>query len=145
MTEPMSAKVKWIDGVKFLSESGTGHTVLIEGPESEGGEGLGVRPMELILMGLGGCTSFDILMMLKKSRQAVTDCTAEIHATRAADIPSVFNSIHVHFTISGNELKDSHVKRAVELSAEKYCSASIMLSRGGVEISHDYEIIEAMA
>ena len=144
MTEPMSAKVKWIDGVKFLSESGTGHTVLIEGPESEGGEGLGVRPMELILMGLGSCTSFDILMMLKKSRQAVTDCTAEIHATRAADIPSVFTSIHVHFTISGNELKDSHVKRAVELSAGKYCSASIMLSRGGVEISHDYEIIEAM-
>ena len=94
-------------------------------------------------MGLGGCTSFDILMMLKKSRQAVTDCTAEIHATRAADIPSVFTSIHVHFTISGNELKDSHVKRAVELSAGKYCSASIMLSRGG-EISHDYEIIEAM-
>ena len=145
MTEPMTAKVKWVDGVKFLSESGTGHAVLIEGPESEGGEGLGVRPMELLLMGLGGCTSFDILMMLKKSRQAVTDCVAEIRATRADDIPSVFTSIHVHFTISGKGLKDSRVKRAVELSSEKYCSASIMLSRGGVEISHDYEIIEAIA
>lgn len=142
MTDPMKARVKWVDGVKFLSESGSGHTVLIEGPESEGGEGLGIRPMELILMGLAGCTSFDILSMLKKSRQAVTDCVADIRAARADEIPSVFTSIHVHFKISGEKLKESHVKRAVELSSGKYCSVSIMLSRGGVDITHDYEIVE---
>jgi putative redox protein len=137
----MQATVKWVDGVQFLAESGSGHGVLIEGPESEGGRNFGVRPMEMILMGLGGCTSFDVLSILKKSRQDVTACVAQISAQRADDIPSVFTSIHVHFVVTGRSLKESQVKRAVSLSADKYCSASIMLGRGGVDMTHDYEII----
>ena len=137
----MQATVKWVDGVQFLAESGSGHGVLIEGPESEGGRNFGVRPMEMILMGLGGCTSFDVLSILKKSRQDVTACVAQISAQRADDIPSVFTSIHVHFVVTGRSLKEAQVKRAVSLSADKYCSASIMLGRGGVDMTHDYEII----
>lgn len=136
----MQATVKWVDGVQFLAESGSGHGVLMEGPESEGGRNMGSRPMELMLMGLGGCTSFDVVSILKKSRQPVTGCVAEITAERADEIPSVFTSIHVHFVVSGGNLKEASVRRAVELSAEKYCSASIMLMRGGVEVTHDYKI-----
>jgi putative redox protein len=96
--------------------------------------------MELMLMGLGGCTSFDVMSILRKSRQDVTDCVAEIEAERADSIPSVFTRIHIHFRVSGHNLKEAHVRRAVSLSAEKYCSASLMLERGGVEITHDYSI-----
>lgn len=137
----MKATVKWVDGVQFLIESGSGHAVVCEGPPSEGGRNLGVRPMELMLMGLGGCTSFDVLSILKKSRQEVEDCVAEVSADRADEIPSVFTRIHVHFIIKGKNLKENQVKRAVTLSADKYCSASIMLTKGGVDITHDYEIV----
>ncbi len=138
----MKGTVRWIDGAMFLAESESGHTVVIDGPASDGGRNIGIRPMELVLLGVGGCTSFDVMSILKKARQDVTDCTTEIAAERADEVPSVFTRIHIHFVISGRGLKESQVKRAVELSADKYCSASIMLGRGGVEISHDYEIRE---
>jgi len=99
--------------------------------------------MELVLLGLGACTSFDVMDILKKSRQRVTDCVTELTAERAESIPAVFTKIHVHFVVTGHDLKSSHVERAVALSSEKYCSASIMLERGGVEITHDFEIVAA--
>lgn len=138
----MKASVRWVDDVVFLAESGSGHTVTIDGPESEGGRNIGIRPMELMLMGMGGCTSFDVMKILKKSRQPVEDCIAQIEAKRAEDVPSVFTDIHIHFVIKGRGVKEAQVKRAIELSAEKYCSASIMLGRGGVNITHDYELVE---
>ena len=137
----MKASVKWLQDAMFLAESGSGHTVVIDGPESEGGRNIGVRPMEMVLMGLVGCTAFDVMMILKKARQPVVDCVARIEAERADGIPSVFTDIHIHFVVSGDGLKESQVKRAIDLSAEKYCSASIMLERGGVNITHDYEIV----
>jgi len=138
----MKARIKWVQDVMFLGESGSGHSVVMDGPEDLGGRNMGVRPMEMLLMGLGGCTSFDVMSILKKSRQDVVDCVAELDAERADAVPSVFTKIHVHFVVTGRNLKDAQVKRAVALSAEKYCSASIMLEKGGVEITHDYEIIE---
>lgn len=139
----MKASVKWTDGRQFVAESGSGHSVVIDGPPDHGGRDTGPRPMEMLLMGLGACTSFDVLEILEKSRAPVSDCVAEIEAERADSIPSVFTRIHVHFTVSGNGLKEKQVARAVELSAEKYCSASIMLGKGGVEISHSFSIVEA--
>ena len=136
----MEGKVRWIDDVMFVAESGSGHTVVIDGPESEGGRNIGIRPMELVLLGVGGCSSFDVISILKKARQQVEDCVTEIKAERSDEIPSVFTKIHMHFVVTGNELKEAQVKRAVSLSADKYCSASIMLGRAGVEITHDYEI-----
>ncbi|QKT04181.1 OsmC family protein [Ectothiorhodospiraceae bacterium 2226] len=138
----MKARIKWVEGMAFLGESGSGHTVLMEGPPEAGGRNLGIRPMEMMLLGLGGCTSFDVMAILRKQRQAVTDCVAELAAERADSQPKVFTRIHVHFVVTGRDLKEAPVRRAVELSAEKYCSASIMLARGGVEITHDYEIRE---
>lgn len=139
----MDAIIRWVDDAMFVAESGSGHSVVIDGPPDSGGRNMGVRPMELILMGVGGCTSFDVMTILKKSRQQVTDCVAHLTAERADDIPSVFTKIHIHFVVSGSRLKKSQVARAVSLSAEKYCSASIMLGRGGVEMSHDFEIKDA--
>ena len=139
----MKARVKWIENVSFLGESGTGHTVVMDGPEDHGGRNIGMRPMETLLIGMGGCASFDVVSILKKSRQQVTDCVAEIDAERADEVPSVFTKIHLHFKVTGSNLKEAQVKRAVELSAEKYCSASIMLGKAGVEITHGYEMIEA--
>lgn len=138
----MQARIKWVQDAMFLGESGSGHSVVMDGPEDHGGRNMGVRPMEMMLMGLGGCTSFDVMSILKKSRQDVVDCVAELQAERADSVPSVFTKIHVHFVVKGHQLKDAQVKRAVALSAEKYCSASIMLEQAGVEITHDYEIIE---
>ncbi len=138
----MKATVKWIDGAMFLAESGSGHSVVMDGPPDQGGRNLGVRPMEMLLLGLGGCSSFDVLSMLKKSRQKVVDCHAELEAERADAVPAVFTRIHLHFIVSGAGLKESHVARAVSLSAEKYCSASIMLEAAGVEITHSHEIRE---
>ena len=138
----MKASVKWIDGAMFLAESGSGHSVVMDGPPDQGGRNLGVRPMEMLLLGLGGCSSFDVMSMLKKSRQKVVDCQAELEAERADAIPAVFTRIHLHFIVSGAGLKESHVARAVSLSAEKYCSASIMLEAAGVEITHSHEIRE---
>lgn len=140
----MKARIKWVQDAMFLGESGSGHSVIMDGPEDHGGRNLGVRPMEMLLMGLGGCTSFDVMSILKKSRQNVVDCVAQLEAERADEIPSVFTKIHVHFVVKGYNLKDAQVKRAVALSAEKYCSASIMLEKGGVEITHDYEIVEML-
>ena len=126
----------------FLGESGSGHVVVMDGPPDHGGRNLGVRPMEMVLIGLGGCTNFDVVSILKKARQPVESCEAFLEAERADEEPKVFTKIHVHFVVKGRGLKEAQVKRAVELSAEKYCSASIMLGRGGVEITHDYEIVE---
>ncbi|MFQ3786075.1 OsmC family protein [Halomonas sp. A29] len=138
----MKASVKWTDGRQFVAESGSGHSVVIDGPPDHGGRNTGPRPMEMLLMGMGACTSFDVLEILEKSRAGVTDCVASIEAERADTVPSVFTRIHIHFTVSGRNLKESQVKRAVELSAEKYCSASIMLAKGGVEVTHSYSIVD---
>ena len=138
----MRARVKWVDGAMFLGESGSGHSVVMDGPEDHGGRNMGIRPMEMILLGMGGCASFDVVSILKKSRQAVRNCEARLEAQRADAVPAVFTAINIHFVVSGRELKEKLVKRAVELSAEKYCSASIMLGRGGVAITHSYEILE---
>ena len=128
----------------FVGEAGSGHAVVIDGPPESGGRNAGFRPMELMLTGLGACSAFDVVAILKKSRQPVTDCRAELEATRADAIPAVFTHIHIHFVVSGAGLKPSAVERAVRLSAEKYCSATIML-RDSVDISHDFEIVETQS
>jgi len=140
----MKVRIKWVDGAMFLGESGSGHAVVMDGAPENGGRNLGLRPMEMLLTGMGGCTAFDVKMILDKARQNVTDCVAEIEAERADAVPAVFTKIHVHFVITGKDLSDKAVGRAVSLSAEKYCSASIMLSKA-VEITHDYEIVDADA
>ena len=139
----MKAQVKWTDGRQFIAESGSGHSVVIDGPPDHGGRNTGPRPMEMLLMGMGSCTAFDVLNILDKARANVTDCIAQLDAERADSVPSVFTRIHVHFVVTGHNLKEKQVQRAVELSAEKYCSASIMLVNGGVEISHSFEIVAA--
>ncbi len=136
----MKTKITWGGDAKFTAESETGHTVVMDGPPDHGGKNQGARPMEMMLIGMGGCSSFDVVHILKKSRQDVTDCVAEIEAERADAVPSVFTKIHLHFVVTGNNLKESMVSNAVKLSAEKYCSASIMLSKGGVEVTHSHEI-----
>lgn len=138
----MKATVKWTDGAMFVGESGSGHTVVMDGPEDLGGRNRGARPMEMLLLGVGGCATYDVMSMLKKSRQKVVDCRIELNAERADAVPAVFTQINLHFVVTGVALKESQVKRAVELSAEKYCSASIMLAAAGVEISHSYEVLE---
>jgi putative redox protein len=136
----MKTKITWGGDAKFVAESETGHTITMDGPPDHGGKNQGARPMETLLIGMGGCSSFDVVHILKKSRQDITDCVAEIEAERADTVPSVFTKIHLHFVVSGNNLKESLVRNAVKLSAEKYCSASIMLSKGGVEITHSFDI-----
>ena len=138
----MKATVKWVDGAMFLGESGSGHSVVMDGPSENGGRNMGVRPMEMLLLGMGGCATFDVMSILQKSRQQVVDCRAELEAERADAIPAVFTKIHINFIVSGKNLKESQVKRAVSLSAEKYCSASIMFESAGIEISHGYKIVE---
>jgi putative redox protein len=138
----MQAIIKWVDGRMFVGESGSGHSVVMDGPIDHGGRNIGIRPMEMILLGLGGCSTFDVIDILEKGRHKILDCTAELTAERVESIPSVFSKIHLHFKVSGINLPTSAVERAVKLSAEKYCSASIMLGRAGVEISHDFEVIE---
>lgn len=138
----MKATIRWVDNAMFLGESGSGHSVVMDGPQDAGGRNMGIRPMEMILLGLGGCSAFDVINILKKGRQQVTDCRTELSAVRADAVPAVFETIHLHFIVSGRGLSSEKVKRAVELSAEKYCSASIMLEKGGVAITHDFEIVE---
>lgn len=138
----MRAKIQWRGKVHFTAVGDSGHEVAIDGPPDAGGENRGSRPMELVLMGLGGCTSYDVVNILTKSRQDVVDCVTEIDAERADSVPAVFERIHIHFIVSGRNLDEKRVARAVSLSAGKYCSASIMLERAGVHISHDYEIID---
>ncbi|KMN30970.1 MULTISPECIES: OsmC family protein [unclassified Chromobacterium] len=138
----MKARLKWVDGVCFLGESGSGHAVVMDGAPEGGGRNLGPRPMELLLLGTAGCTSYDVITILKKSRQQVSDCWVEIEAERAEEEPKVFTRIHFHFVVSGRELKADAVERAIKLSAEKYCSASIMLGKTA-DISHDFELRDA--
>jgi putative redox protein len=140
----MKARIKWVEEATFLGESGSGHAVVMDGPPESGGRDLGIRPMEMLLIGMGGCTSFDVVMILKRARQAVTDCVVEVSAERADDVPRVFTAIHVHFIITGENLSEKQVARAVQLSAEKYCSASIMLGKAA-DITHDYEIVQSGA
>lgn len=137
----MKTKIKWMQDVSFKGSSESGHEVVLDGPEELGGKGLGMRPMEMMLIGMGGCTSFDVVTILKRSRQQITGCIAEIEATRADEIPKVFTSIHIHFLIKGIDLQEKAVERAIELSANKYCSASIMLGKS-VKITHGFVISE---
>jgi putative redox protein len=137
----MKARVKWVENVCFMGESETGHAVILDGAPEAGGRNIGMRPMEMLLIGMGACTSFDVVTILNKARQPVTDCVAEIEAERADEVPKVFTKIHVHFVVTGNGLNESQVERAVKLSAEKYCSASIMLGKAA-QVTHDFEIIE---
>jgi len=141
----MKARIQWVQDAMFVAESGSGHAVVIDGPADGGGRNLGVRPMELVLMGVGACTAYDVVHILRKARQPVVRCVAELSAERAESEPKVFTKIHVRFVVTGQGLTEAAVKRAVDLSAEKYCSASIMLGRAGVDITHDFEIVEASA
>lgn len=135
----MKARVKWVEAATFVGESGSGHAVVMDGPPEGGGRDLGIRPMEMLLLGMGGCTAYDVVHILRKARQPVTDCVVELEAERAATEPKVFTRIHVHFVVSGDGLSEKQVARAVTLSAEKYCSASIMLGKVA-EITHDYTL-----
>jgi putative redox protein len=137
----MQVTVKWVDGVMFVGETGSGHAVVMDGPPDHGGRNIGMRPMEMLLLGVGGCSSFDVVQILQKGRNNIVNCVTEVTAERVDAIPSVFSKIHLHFIVTGHDLKASAVERAVKLSAEKYCSASIMLSKV-VEITHDFEVIE---
>ena len=139
----MQARVKWIENAAFVGETGSSHGVVIDGPAEIGGRNLGARPMELMLLSVGSCSAVDVLHILKKARQPVTDCHVEVDGQRSETEPNVFTDIHLKFVISGRGLNVNHVKRAVELSADKYCSASIMLKRGGVNVTHSYEVVEA--
>ena len=137
----MKATIKWLDGVSFVGESESGHAVVLDGPPSAGGRNIGIRPMELLLIGMGGCSAFDVVSILTRGRQDLVDCRAELSAERAEEDPKVFTRIHVHYVVSGRGLKAATVERAIKLSAEKYCSASIMLGKTA-EVTHDYEIVD---
>ncbi len=138
----MKATVKWVGEVGFAAESETGHTVMMDGAPEHGGRDRGARPMEVVLIGTGGCSAFDVVHILRKARQDVRDCVLALDAERAAADPKVFTRIHMHFTVTGKDLNPAQVARAIELSAEKYCSASIMLAKTA-QITHDFEIIES--
>ncbi len=137
----MKARVKWVEDVTFVGEADSGHAVVMDGPPENGGKNRGMRPMEMLLVGMGGCTAFDVVVILKKARQTVTDCEVVLEAERAPEPPKVFTRIHVHYRVRGAGLSEAQVQRAVELSTQKYCSASIMLGRTA-ELTHDYEILE---
>jgi putative redox protein len=135
----MKARVKWIEGVAMMAESESGHALVMDGPPEFGGRNLGVRPMEMLLLGMGGCTQFDVMLILGRARQQVIDCVVELEAERAETDPKIFTRIHAHFIVTGHDLSERHVERAIKLSAEKYCSASIMLG-ASAEVTHDFEI-----
>ncbi len=138
----MKAVVKWLDNMSFVGETESGHSVVMDGPPESGGRNMGVRPMEMVLLGMGGCTAFDVVLILKRQRQEISDCYVELSSERAEEAPKVFTKIHVHYVIKGKSLDDKKVERAVDMTAEKYCSVSIMLAQS-VDVTHDYEIIEA--
>lgn len=138
----MKARVKWVEGITFMGEADSGHALIMDGAPEVGGRNLGIRPMEMLLIGAGGCTSIDVIMILQKSRQDVTDCEVQIEAERAPEHPKVFTKIHLHFVVKGRDLKPEMVERAIKLSAEKYCSASIMLGKTA-QVTHDFEIVAA--
>lgn len=137
----MKTTIKWIDNMMMVGESASGHAVVMDGPEELGGKNLGIRPMEMLLLGMGGCTTIDVVSTLKKMREEVQDCYAEITAKRTDEHPKVFTQIHIHFVIKGSGLNEKKVAKAVGLSADKYCSASIMLGKTAV-ITHDFEVHE---
>jgi putative redox protein len=135
----MKLRIKWVEDVNFLAQTESGHTIVMDGAPEAGGRNLGARPMETLLAGAGGCTAYDVVTILRKARQPVADCVVEIVAERAGQDPKVFTRIHFHFVVTGAGLDAGHVGRAIQLSAEKYCSASIMLGKTA-EITHDFEI-----
>ena len=137
----MNISVKWIDGMLMVGKSDSGHAVVMDGPPEIGGGNLGVRPMEMLLLGMTGCTMIDVVSTLKKMREKISDCQTMVSADRGEEYPKVFTNIHVHFIFRGKHLNPSKVDKAIKLSAEKYCSASIMLGKTAV-ITHDFEIIE---
>lgn len=138
----MQARVKWIENAAFVGETGSSHAVVIDGPADIGGRNLGARPMELMLLSVGSCSAVDVVHILKKARQPVVDVHVEVEGQRAETEPKVFTDIHLKFIIKGKDMNENQVKRAVELSADKYCSASIMLKRGGVNVTHSYELVQ---
>lgn len=137
----METTVRWIDNMMMVGESASGHAVVMDGPKDLGGQNLGVRPMEMLLLGMGGCTTVDVVSTLKKMRESIRDCRVEISAERAEEHPKVFTKIHLHFIIEGLDLNEKKVSKAVSLSADKYCSASIMLGKTAT-LTHDFEICE---
>ena len=137
----MNISVKWIDGMLMVGKSDSGHAIVMDGPPEIGGGNLGVRPMEMLLLGMTGCTVIDVVSTLKKMREDVVDCQTQVSADRSEEYPKVFTNIHVHFVFRGNQLSPLKVDKAIKLSAEKYCSASIMIGKTAI-ITHDYEIIE---
>ena len=137
----MKATVRWAGEASFVGKTESGHSVLMDGAPEFGGQNRGARPMELLLLGMGGCTAFDVVLILRKARQNITDCVAQLSAERAPEDPKVFTRIHVHFVMTGRLLDAKRVEQALKLSAEKYCSASIMFAKTA-EITHDFEIIE---
>ena len=139
----MKARIKWLEDMTLIGAADSGHAVVMDGPAELGGHNLGLRPMEMVLLGMGGCTAIDVLNILKKARQAVVDCVVELDAERAATDPKVFTRIQVHYIVSGRNLNERQVERAVQLSAEKYCSASIMLGKTAA-ITHTFELREAI-
>lgn len=136
----MKARIQWTGGVSFVGSADSGHDVPMDGSPEFGGQNRGARPMELVLIGMGGCTAFDVVHILKKGRQEIADCVAQIDAERAPTDPKVFTRIHVHFVVKGKNLDAKKVAHAIELSADKYCSASIMLGKTAT-ITHDFEIV----
>ena len=137
----MNTTVKWIDGMMMVGESASGHAIVMDGPEDLGGKNLGIRPMEMLLLGMGGCTMIDVVSTLEKMREEVRDCHVEISSQRADEHPKVFTKIHLNFIINGSHLNEKKVEKAVNLSADKYCSASIMLGKIA-DITHDFIINE---
>ena len=137
----MKAKVTWINGRAFLGESGSGHAVVMDGAPEAGGRNIGVRPMEMLLLGLGGCTAFDVVMILEKSREKITGCEVELEAGRASEDPKVFTEVKLIYTLTGKDLKPASVERAITLSSEKYCSASKMFEMTA-KITHEWKIIQ---
>lgn len=137
----MNARIKWVENVMFVAESETGHALVVDGPQESGGRNMGMRPMELMALSVGSCSSYDVVTILKKARQDIISCEAEVTAHRVDAVPAVFESIHLHFKIAGNNLSEKQVARAIELSADKYCSASIMMKSAGVKVTHDFELV----
>lgn len=138
----MKARVKLVEGITFVAESGSGHAVVMDASPDVGGRDLGPRPMEMVLMGAGGCSAIDVVHILKKSRQQLVDCVVELEAERSPEDPKVFTRIHMHYIVTGKGLNPAQVERAVKLSKEKYCSATIMLAKTA-EVTADFEIREA--
>ena len=137
----MKIRLKWLEDVCFLAETESGHALVMDGAPEGGGRNLGPRPMETVLAGTAGCTAYDVMTILRKARQPVKHCEVRIDADRAAEDPKVFTRIHFHFIVTGTGVRKEHVERAIHLSAEKYCSASIMLGKTA-SITHDFEILE---